>query len=185
MGQNARSMTITSCTTAGTSGTCQVALSLPAPAGGTTAKLESSSDRLRTPASVTVPEGQTDAEFPIETLVSDHDEVASLRIFTSDASAVKSIPIRGIRPVSLSCRENLVASGQSTVCEVRLDAAAPTDRVELGITSSSAALKVPPSIVPRRGQSSVLFEVVADPLARQETAELAVGLGRNAVQHLC
>jgi hypothetical protein len=111
--------------------------------GGPTGQLESFSNRLRTPASIKISEGQTDAEFPIGTLVSDHDEVVSLRIFTSDASAVQSIPIRGVRLVSLACRENLVASGQSTVCEVRLNAVAPTDRMELGITSSSAALKVP------------------------------------------
>jgi uncharacterized protein (TIGR03437 family) len=115
-------------------------------------------------------------------LISDHDEVASLRVFTSDASAVKSVPIRGIRPVSLSCRENLVPGGGSTVCEVHLDAGAPADQMELGISSSSTALKVPPFVVPRRGQSSALFEVVADPSARQATVELAVSLGGTAVQ---
>jgi uncharacterized protein (TIGR03437 family) len=131
---------------------------------------------------VGIAEGQTKAEFSIETLVSDHDEVASLRVFTSDASAVDSISIRGIRPVSLSCRENSVASGASLLCEVHLDARAPSDQVEVSILSSSVALKVPPSVVPRLGQSNVLFEVVADPLARQEVAELTVRLGRNAAR---
>jgi uncharacterized protein (TIGR03437 family) len=174
-------LTVAACATAGRFGTCHVTLSLPAPAGGMAARVESSSDRLRMPASVTIPEGRTDAEFPIETMVSDHDEVASLRVFTSNVSAVKSIPIRGIRPVSLSCRENLVPSGGSTVCEVQLDAGTPVDQLELGISSSSTALKVPPSILPRRGQSSVLFEVMADPFAHQGTVELAVTLGRIAV----
>ena len=175
-------ITVTSCTTAGTSGTCTVALALPAPAGGTTARVQSSSNVLRAPASVTVPEGRTDAAFPIETSVPYHDEVVMLRVSTSNASAVISVPVRGLRPVSLTCREKLVASGESTLCEVLLDDRAPTDQVELAISSSSAGLKVPPSVVPRRGQSRVLFEVAVDPLAHQETAELAVGLGGNVVR---
>jgi hypothetical protein len=179
--QNA-AISITACTTAGASSTCRISLSLPAPAGGTTAKVESSSDRLRTPASVIIPEGQTDAEFTIETLVSDHDELASLRVFTSDASAVKSIPIRGVRPVSLLCRENLLPGGGSTICEVQLDAGAPTGQVELGISTSSTGLKVPRSVVPRRGQSSVLFEVLADQFARSGSVELAVRIGTISVQ---
>src|SRR5262249_48267044 len=102
--------------------------------------------------------------------------------FTSNASTVKSIPIRGIRPVSLSCRENLLAGAGNTICEVQLDAGAPTGSAELAISSSSTALKVPASVVPRRGQSSVPFEVIADPLARSGRVELAVSIGTAAVQ---
>jgi len=171
-----------SCTADGALGTCDVALARPAPEGGITAQVESSSKFLKAPSSVTIPEGQMHAEFSVEILASDQEEVALIRLFTREGFAVESIPIRSIRPVSLSCRESQLMSGESTLCEVRLNNAVTMERAELSISTSSSGLKTPVSVIPRRGQSGVLFEVTADEIARPGTADLIVRFGKDAIQ---
>jgi uncharacterized protein (TIGR03437 family) len=83
--------------------------------------------------------------------------------------------------VSLSCTKR-IRSGISGVCELRLSPSGTSETAAISLTSSSSRLKVPETLLADPGQTTIRFEVAADPEATEESATLEARVGENTVR---
>jgi hypothetical protein len=164
------------------SGICSVALSNPAPAGGAIIALAATSSRLRVPASVRVPQGQTEAQFSFESGVADQDEAVLLRATAGGRSQTASLGVQAVKPLAVKCDPRYVTAGGNTVCELWLNLGAVPAPLEIALSSNSDALKVPASVETRPGQAKIRFEVTADAAVGQQTAAIEARHGSYTEQ---
>ena len=83
--------------------------------------------------------------------------------------------------VSLSCAGR-IAPGVSAVCDLRLSPSATSAKAAISLTSSSHHLKVPETLLSEPGQTSIRFQVAADPDAAGENAILQASAGDSTVR---
>jgi uncharacterized protein (TIGR03437 family) len=83
---------------------------------------------------------------------------------------------------SLYCSPKNVAAGTQTTCELKV--VPNTKPAQFAISSSSEHAKVPQIVVSRLGQSSLTFQVLIQPVARQGTAKISAKYGDREVNDL-
>jgi uncharacterized protein (TIGR03437 family) len=83
---------------------------------------------------------------------------------------------------SLTCLPRSIRAGQRARCELQLNSVSATDAVEVALSSSSEDLKLPAAVTTRPGQSSVGFEVVADPATKDQAARINTRYGANNME---
>jgi uncharacterized protein (TIGR03437 family) len=159
-----------------------VQLGQGAPAGGSQVTLAADNPRLRVPASVVIGEGSVSARFPVRSDISDQDEKGTIQASLAGKGQVASILLRGTRPASLLCSPRSVRAGQRTRCELQLSSVPAAGTVEIALSSSSDNVKLPSTVTTRPGQSTLSFEVLADPAARQQTTRIDAKYGANVVE---
>jgi probable HAF family extracellular repeat protein len=154
-----------------------VTLGAPAPTGGARVNLTSNNAAALVPASVTVPEGKTTANFGVTTApVSANATVtltasrglAKTATFTLAAAAVSKV---AIKPSS-------VAGGASTVGTVSLDGAAPVGGATVTLTSNDEeSATVPETVTVPAGKSSATFTVDTAVVSTAKTVTISAVIG--------
>jgi uncharacterized protein (TIGR03437 family) len=82
----------------------------------------------------------------------------------------------------VECNPRSVYAGEETNCQLQLDAAQSAGVNSLQVASSSSAVKVPPMVTTRPGQSILSFRASTDPAAAQQAVTVEARLGDAAVQ---
>jgi len=157
----------------GRSGNCTITMTAPASAS-TSIVLRSTNAALVVPRSALVAAGSASASFQFTSQATLNGWAivsAAVGGVTKTATiTASSSPVSSAEPL-LTCDQRHVSAGGSTICDVSFQ---PSDSqpVEFSITSSSENVKVPLTIRPRAGGSSVQFEVYADAWARQDNVTI-------------
>ena len=146
--------------TTGTTATGSVSLTGPATGSGALVQLTSSSADLQTPASVTIPAGQTSASFSITaSSVANTESVIVRASFNgvTQSATISITPLPCVASVSLS--SNAVMGGAGLTGTVKLTAPAPSGGMVVNLQSNNAVLQAPASVTVPAGQTSVNFSL--------------------------
>ena len=163
-----------------------VMLTQPAPAGGLSVMLTSDNPAATVAASVTVPAGQTSAQFLVSTADAASPPTAAtltatgagssfsagMNILAPEPAALNAVPVAGIMIPG-----SAVVGGQSTVGTVILASPAPAGGAYVGLGSTSPSLIVPAVVTVPAGSVTAGFPIntmpVASPVAAGITATSA------------
>ena len=154
-----------------------VVLASPAPAGGTLVNLKSSKPKTASvPASVTVPEGATSANFNIATVAETTNDflVVSASGGITATNTLGDVPLLG---GIFSMPYSLVGGGTVTVA-VELNGSAPAEGAVVTLSSSNpAALAVPASVMVAAGSYKTTFSAATNPVSANTTVTITASLG--------
>jgi uncharacterized protein (TIGR03437 family) len=167
------------------SGTCTISTDL-AVGVNTTVTLKSSNVGLLVPTSVTISSGSSHTSFAFTTTTT----LAGWTILSGTLGSVtKSVTFtvtrkapKASQTVSVVCNPRQVIAGQSSVCELGVNAPASSESLDLAISSSSKNVRVPASVRTQPGQRKARFLVTADADAGDETAVVEARVGSEIVQ---
>lgn len=158
------------------SATGTVILANPAPVGGTLVNLKSSKPSIASvPTTVTVPQGQTSANFPITTsLVTTND---SALITASGginlANTIGIVPLLG----GIATNTPNIIGGGGLVTAVVLDENAPQGGVVVNLSSSNPAVApVPPTKTVPAGSDKVVFTIPTSAVPAKTSVTLTATL---------
>ena len=162
----------------GQSGLGTVTLTLPAGAGGAVVTLTSSLSGVHVPASVTVPEAETQATFPV-TLAPDAAGVVTIRasygvVRTADVTVMAGPPL-----ASVTLSPQSLTGGQSAIATIVLSAPAPAGGATVGLNSSSASASLPSSVTIAAGDSSATAAIGTSPVASATNVTLTATYGTS------
>ena len=160
---------------------CTISLSAPAPAGGVTVGIQSSTPRVQVPAQVVVVAGAAAAPFVATVASSDQDVQAQIVAQVAGATATATVPIVGVRPTGLSCLPRTIPAGGSFTCAVTMNSPNVPQTARLSATSDNSNLEFPDPFLTRPGQTQLSFEVYATPLAGRPSSIVSVQFGQTAV----
>jgi thermitase len=159
-----------------TSGT--VYLGGPAPEGGRVIALASSDPATAAvPESVTVPEGQTTARFPVATReVATTGELAIRATFenVTKSATLTTLPLG---PDALAISRAEVTGGTAATGCVTLNGPAPEGGAAVALTSSQPSVIVPERVVVAAGATQAVFPVETQPVRSDQSAIVAVACG--------
>lgn len=142
----------------GMSSTGTVTLNAPAPPGGMTINLSDNSGNATTPASVTVPEGETSATFEVTTVpILGAQQTVVVTATADGVSRNRPLYINQPFVTGLSFSPEVIVGGNSTTGTVTLNAPAPTGGFTVSLSSDSGSATVPASVVVPAGETSVTF----------------------------
>ena len=147
------------------SSACTVGLSGTAPARGVAVTLSDGNAALTIPASVTVPAGNSTANFIASTGTV---TVSQTVVVTASLNGVsKSFSISLVAPAvsSLACNPAALPSGGSSTCTITLNQTAPSGGAKVSLSSNNAVLTVPASAIVAAGSSSATFTATAGAIA--------------------
>lgn len=158
------SVTVNSATVApGGTLNATVSLGAPAPAGGVAISFLSNNTALAaSPASLTIPEGQTSATTPVLILGGTLTAPATFRLFASDGTVSKSAVVT-VKPVVklTGVTINGVEGGFATYGAVSLSIPAQLGGAVVSLTSSNPALvQVPATVAVPQGYASFSFQAL-------------------------
>jgi hypothetical protein len=159
----------------GDTATGTVTLSAPAPFGGATLQVSSSSSAIVVPPTVAVPPLASSVSFPIETksvgAVFTRHVVVTLN-GVSRAAEITLIP--ALEMETFTCVPSRLQGGLMSVGSVRLSNPAPVGGASISLVSESGAIIVPETVVVPQGQTEVSFSIQTRPVGavftRQVTA---------------
>jgi hypothetical protein len=165
---------VPSSVTGGQGATGTLTLSSPAPAGGAQATLSSNSPAAGVPPSVTVPEGQISASFPVTTTPVTSTTVATITAMSANTvSAGLTInPGNSGTITGLTISPPAVTGGQGATGTVTMSAPAPAGGVSVSLASNNPTAGVPPSVNVPQGQTSASFPVTTSPVSSTTTATI-------------
>lgn len=140
-----------------TSGT--LALATAATSGGTVVELSSSSTLASVPASVTVPAGQKNASFQVETVTTASPVSVVVTAVTEGQTGRTTLMVDPPSVAELIVAPQLIQGGSVALGTVSLNGPAPTAGLTLNLSSNSASVDVPGSVRVPKGASSAQFKV--------------------------
>ena len=157
--------------TGGTGSTGTVTLSAAAPSGGAVVTLSDNSASASVPASVTVPAGATSATFTVTTSAVSSGASATVTgsyggTTRSDVLAINAPAIT----ITLTLGATAVKGGRSVSGTVMLSSQAPSGGVLVSLSSSSAAVSVPSTLLIPGGYSGRTFTVYTQSVSISTTA---------------
>ena len=139
----------------------RVTATSPAPIGGTVVSLTASIPEVSVPASVTIPAGETGADFPISAVRVPVDTPASVRAVAGVNSATGDFVVLANKVSVIRFAKPAVNRRGNILLTVSLVAPALSD-FEINLTSSDPdRLNVPSRLVVLKDQTSVKVEVTA------------------------
>ena len=147
------------------SSACAVGLSGAAPARGVTVTLADGNAALTVPASVTVPAGNSTANFIASTGTLTVSQTVAVTANLNGVFQSFSISLAAPAVSSLACNPTAIASGSSSTCTITLNQTAPSGGVTVSLSSNNAALTVPASAIVAAGSSSATFTATAGGIA--------------------
>ena len=160
---------------------CTLSLAQAAPAGGVSVALQSNTTRVQVPAQVVIPAGAVSVQFVATVVSSDQDTQAQITASVEGALTTTSIPIGGIRPISLSCAPQTIQAGDFCTCTIGMNNPNVPQVAHLAVSSNSTSLELPSPFPTRPGQTQLSFEVFTMPLAGQQSSAVSVQFGQTVV----
>ncbi|MBC7807679.1 MAG: choice-of-anchor A family protein, partial [Akkermansiaceae bacterium] len=143
----------------------------PAPTGGLTVLLSSSSTKARVPADVTIPAGTTESDpFTVTTVAVATDTTATITGTLSGVSKAEKLTIEAPKLVSVTLDPASVIGGVSSTGTVTLSSAAPAGGLSVMLSSGSDKATVPAEGTVAAGATSATFSVTTVPVAATTTA---------------
>jgi len=138
-----------------------ISLAIAAPAGGMSVSLVDDSTDAKTPATVLIAQGQTQATFTITTKVVDSSKFVFLgaRVGTSTASTSFTILPADVTAVSVNPTTIYGGSSDTVVGKVLLDGAAGPSGLDVQLSSDKSVLQVPGSVHVNAGATSASFAI--------------------------
>jgi len=161
---------------------CALTLSAPAPTGGLTVALSSSSAQLTVPALVQVPAGNSGAVFNATASVINQDENATVTATLPSALVQAAVALVGFKPMAMGCTPKSVNAGSPLHCQVTLSAPTTSSGVTLSISSSNSHVSPPSSVPVPPGQSVVAFQATTSGLTQKQTGVITATFGSHSVQ---
>ena len=134
-------------------------LNAPAPAGGLTATLTSSSPDAQTPATLNFPAGTTSASFTVTTSVVSAPVTATISVSVNQSVQTATLTIQPIQISELSLSSGTVLTGKPVTGSLALNAPAPAGGLTVAVSSSSASATVPSSVSVPAGSSAATFPI--------------------------
>jgi hypothetical protein len=173
---------------AGGTGTGTVSLNAPAPVGGAVITLSTRyGEQATVPATVTILGGQTSASFPVTALTIGNQATVAITAFYNGISLTQQTTVVASGSVGLSFSPTDIGpSGTSTGTVVIANPAAPGG-VPIDLSSDSAAVTVPASVVIPGGQTNATFSALGNSVAQTTTAHITAtmtGAGSSTPQAL-
>jgi len=154
-----------------------VTLASPAPAGGSVVNLLSSKASVATvPASVTVPEGSTSANFNISTV----PQKSNTFVFISASGGVTQSNTFGVVPMfgGVSLISASVIGGGPVTAAVILNNNAPAGGTTVALSSSKpSVLPVPANVTVPGGSYQSVFTLTSNPVSSNEGVTVEASLG--------
>jgi hypothetical protein len=143
-----------------------VTLGRPAPLGGATVLLASSSTSVVVPPTVTVAMGRTSAKFLVQTQAVPVNEITMVTASYQGIVQVATLTLTPVGLGSLTLSPTSVVGGGSVTATVKLVCAAGTDPVVVGLGSSNLAVAVPGgySVTVPTGLQTATFTVHTEPV---------------------
>jgi hypothetical protein len=143
----------------GTSSNGTVTLSSAAPVGGVTVALSSDSSKAGVPATVTIVEGATSAQFTVTTVGVAAPVSAVITGTLNGISATDTLTVTAPTVVSVTLDPTTVPGGRTSTGTVNIGYASPAGGVVVSLTSSNAAASVPASVTVAEGATKATFTV--------------------------
>jgi hypothetical protein len=157
----------------GTSTVGTLSISGPAPTGGTTVSLASTSLSALVGSSVTIPAGSMTATFTVTTNVVSNDTSAVISATVYGAKLKSTLSIMGPKVSSVTLAAASVASLGTTTGTVTLSSNAPVGGKVVNLSSSNAAVgSVPVSVTVAAGARTATFTVTAGTVVANTNATI-------------
>jgi len=151
-------------------------LAAPAPAGGTVVNLVSSKTLVATvPASVTIPQGATEANFSISTV----PQKSNAFLFISASGGITQSNTLGVLPTlsGVSLISSSVVGGGPITAAVLLNNTAPAGGAIVALSSNKpTVLPVPASVTIPEGADRLLFTLTTNPTTSNTTVTIQASL---------
>jgi kumamolisin len=161
------------------SATGTLTLNTPAPPGGATVKLSSSSSLITLPASVTFAAGATTATF---NLAASNTATATAVTVTSSIGAASESASITVEPFVASSitLPSAIYGDHPTTGSITLNAAAPAAGVVVKLSSSSVLVSVPTSVTVPSGSTTATFNVTTTNDAAPTAVTISATVGPTA-----
>ena len=161
----------------GSSSSCTVALNQAAPQGGATVPLASNNTALTVPAAVSVPAGNSSANFTAGAGTIPANQTATVTATLNGASQTATLNLMAPMLVStLACNPTSLPSGSFSTCIVTLNQVAPAGGTTVSLSSNNAALAVPSSVGAPAGANTATFTAAAGNITANQTAAITATL---------
>ena len=158
----------------GGTGTGTVTLNAPARTDGFPVSLDSSTNFVRTPATVTVPVGQVEADFDL--LATNNGSGPATLTASANGIALTALLVansaNGPALASIALSAPSVVGGTSVTGTVTLTAAAGSAGAVLNLTSDSTSVQPPSTVTIPVGQKSATFTITTSGVQSAVTANL-------------
>ena len=146
----------------GTTTTGTLIISGPAPSGGTTVSLASSSLSALVGSSITIPAGSMTATFSVSTNVVSSDTSAVISATVYGAKLKSTLSILGPKVTSVTLASASIASTTTTTGTITLSTNAPVGGKVVNLSSSNSAVaSVPVSVTVAAGTRTATFTITA------------------------
>lgn len=167
--------------TAGDSVVGTVSLNGRAPVGGINVSIQTDNRAAQTPISVTIPQGQTSAQFKFGTTAVSTTQMVTITARSGSVSQTAGLeidPASAVQLQSFTADSSNIQGGRKIAVTATLNAPAPVGGVSIALTADNAAVQLPePAVltIPFGKQSATLAiptGAVSDPLQVTLTATL-------------
>ncbi len=169
--------------TATGSDTCNLTLTSAAPSGGLAVTLQSSSNAISVPSSVSIAAGASSASF-VATVSSVNAQTVTLTATQGSVSKSTTIqlgatssPAVASALSALSCGSTSITGALADTCTVSLSGAAPAGGFSVALASSSSAVKVPASITVPAAAASATFTANVSAVSTAQSVTLTATQG--------
>ncbi len=161
----------------GAPSTGTVTLTGPAPAGGLSVALSSSSGAATVPTSVAVPAGKVSATFPIATATVTTQVVATLTASLNGGTQTAMLTVQApeLEPVVLT--PDSVIGGDSAAATLSLTFPAPTGGAAITLTSSSPAAVIPATVTIPAGGTTLSVPVTTSAVSVTQVVTITAAYG--------
>lgn len=163
----------------GLNGTGTITLAVPAPSGGCTVSLASTSSDATVPSTVSVPSGKTSATFTVTTMAVPSSTLVNIRATLGPTSSTTILTIIPPAVSSVSVPNSSILGGTSYTGLVVLTSPAATGGVSVNLVSNSAAVVVPSSITVSAKMTAASFLVAAKPVSAQTAVKVTAQINGN------
>lgn len=137
-----------------------IRINTPAPVGGLVVNLSSDKAEATVPATVTIPAGQTSANFTITTVAVPNKVNARIRATSGSATLSQILEIYPPGITSFTFNPSSVPGGTPSRATIRINAPAPPGGLRIALFSFDTNFAVPPAVVRvPAGGTSVSFNV--------------------------
>jgi uncharacterized protein (TIGR03437 family) len=166
----------------GSTSTCTVMLSGPAPSSGSVISLTKTNAALTVPPSITVAGGATSATFSATTgtLVSNQSAILTAAFNGSTANATLNLTVGPVLVSALTCSPSILASHSSSSCTVTLSKAAPAGGATVTLSDNSSMLTVPSSVTVPEAATSAIFKATTGTIGSNSSATITASYNSSS-----
>jgi len=165
--------------TGGATVTGTVYLTTAAPDGGNYVALTGGNSAAPLPEYVLVPAGATSATFTIQTAPVSAANTLTIDAASNGTHSAASLVINPPLPTSLAISPATVFGGQTSTGTVTVNGVAPTGGIAVPLSSGSATVTVPATVVVPAGQTMATFPITTTPVTQAAIVTISAGTGSS------